>query len=42
MTRGEEAVAALQTTRNTQAMEAYYDWVDAYVVEQYKSKLGVE
>ena len=42
MSQGEEAVAALRMTRNAQAMEAYYDWVDAYVAEQYKSMFGIE
>ncbi len=42
MHRGEEAVVALRMTRNTQAMEAYYDWVDAYVAEQYKRVFGIE
>jgi hypothetical protein len=42
MSQGEEAVATLRTTMNAQAMEAYYDWVDAYVAEQYKSLFGIE
>lgn len=42
MSRGEEAVAALCKSKNAKAMEAYYDWVDAYVAEQYKSMFGIE
>ncbi len=42
MSQGEEAVATLRTTMNAQAMETYYDWVDAYVAEQYKSMFGIE
>ena len=42
MSRGEEAVAALRKSKNAKAMEAYYDWVDAYVAEQYKSMFGIE
>ena len=42
MSQGEEAVATLRTTMNAQAMEAYYDWVDGFITEQYKSKFGIE
>jgi hypothetical protein len=42
MSQGEEAVAALRTKKDTKAMETYYDWVDAYVAEQYKSMFGIE
>ena len=42
MSQGEEAVEALRMTRNAQTMEAYYDWVDAYVAEQYKNMFGIE
>ena len=42
MRQGEEAVAALRTKKDTKAMETYYDWVDAYVAERYKSMFGIE
>lgn len=42
MRRGEEAVAALREAKDPKAMEAYYDWVDGFITEQYKSKFGVE
>lgn len=42
MHQGEEAVAALRTNKDAKAMEAYYDWVDAFVAEQYKSMFGIE
>ena len=42
MRQGEEAVAALRTKKDTKAMEAYYDWVDAYVAEQYKNMFRIE
>ena len=35
MRRGEEALADLRKTKKAKAMEAYYDWVDAYTLEQY-------
>ena len=42
MRRGEEAVAGLRSSKNAQEMEAYYDWVDGYLKEQYRSKFGVK
>lgn len=42
MRHGEEAVASLQKAKDPKAMEAYYDWVDGFITEQYKSKFGVE
>lgn len=42
MRRGEEAVTALRTAKDNKAMEVYYDWVDDYLKEHYKSKFGVE
>ena len=42
MRHGEEAVAALRKAKDPKAMEAYYDWVDGFITEQYKSKFGVE
>ena len=42
MRHGEEAVASLRKAKDPKAMEAYYDWVDGFITEQYKSKFGVE
>ena len=42
MRHGEEAVASLRKAKDPKAMEAYYDWVDGFIAEQYKSKFGVE
>ena len=42
MRHGEEAVASLRKAKDSKAMEAYYDWVDGFITEQYKSKFGVE
>ena len=42
MRHGEEAVASLRKAKDPEAMEAYYDWVDGFITEQYKSKFGVE
>lgn len=42
MCHGEEAVASLRKAKDPKAMEAYYDWVDGFITEQYKSKFGVE
>ena len=42
MRQGEEAVAALRKAKDPKAMEAYYDWVDVFITEQYKSKFGVK
>ena len=42
MRRGEEAVDALRKAKDPKTMEAYYDWVDGFITEQYKSKFGVE
>ena len=42
MHRGEVAVAELRKSKDAKSMEAYYDWVDGFITEQYKSKFGVE
>ena len=42
MRQGEEAVDALRKAKDPKTMEAYYDWVDGFITEQYKSKFGVE
>lgn len=42
MRHGEEAVASLRKAKDPKVMEAYYDWVDGFITEQYKSKFGVE
>lgn len=42
MRHGEEAVASLRKAKDPKTMEAYYDWVDGFITEQYKSKFGVE
>lgn len=42
MSRGETALDELRNSNNIGAMEAYYDWVDAYVTERYHSLFGVE
>ncbi len=40
MRRGEEALSSLRKSKNAKAMEAYYDWVDEFVVIEYRSLLG--
>lgn len=42
MRRGEDALADWRKTKKAKAMEAYYDWVDEYVMEQYKDLFGIE
>ena len=42
MRRGEVAVAELRKSKNVREMETYYEWVDAYVAERYKSIFGIE
>ena len=42
MHRGEDALADWRKTKKVKAMEAYYDWVDEYVMEQYKDLFGTE
>lgn len=41
--RGEEALEKLRkNTKNAKDIEAYYDWVDAYVVERYRELFSIE
>ena len=42
MHRGEEALADFRKTKRTKVMESYYDWVDAYVTEQYQTLFGID
>ncbi len=42
MRRGEEALEGLRKAKSFKTIEAYYDWVDDYVAERYKSLFGVE
>ena len=42
MRRGEDALADWRKTKKAKAMEAYYDWVDEYVMKQYKDLFGTE
>lgn len=42
MRRGEEALDGLRKSKSFNSVESYYDWVDAYIVEQYNSLFGVE
>jgi hypothetical protein len=41
--RGEEAIAQLRkNSKNIKTIESYYDWVDDYVVEQYRELFSIE
>ena len=42
MRRGEEALDELRKSKSSKTMEAYYDWVDEYLLEQYKRMFGIE
>ena len=42
MRRGEDALAELRKSKSFKSMEEYFDWVDTYIVEQYKSMFGIE
>ena len=42
MRRGEDALAELRKSKSFKSMEEYFDWVDTYIVEQYKSIFGIE
>ena len=42
MRRGEAALMELRKSKKTQAMETYYDWVDAYLTERYQTLFGVD
>ncbi len=40
--KGNEALAGLRKSKSFKSVEAYYDWVDEYLLEQYKGLFGVE
>ncbi len=42
MRRGEESLDGLRKSKSFKTMEAYYDWVDEFLLEQYKGLFGVE
>ena len=42
MRRGEDALDGLRKSKSFKTMEAYYDWVDGFLSEQYRSLFGVE
>lgn len=43
MRRGEEALEKFRKSKkNTKDIETYYDWVDDYVVERYRTVFGIE
>ena len=42
MRRGEEALDGLRKSKSFKTVEAYYDWVDVYLLEQYKRLFGIE
>ena len=42
MRRGEDALDGLRKSKIFKTMEAYYDWVDGFLSEQYRSLFGVE
>ena len=42
MQLGEEALIRYRESQDANAMQRYYDWVDAYIVEQYKNMFGIE
>ena len=42
MQLGEEALIRYRKSQDAKAMQRYYDWVDAYIVEQYKNMFGIE
>jgi hypothetical protein len=39
---GEEALMGYRKSQDANVMQRYYDWVDAYIVEQYKNMFGIE
>lgn len=41
MRRGEEALDGLRKSKSFKMIESYYDWVDEYLLEQYKSLFGI-
>ena len=42
MLLGEEALVGYRKSQDADAMNKYYDWVDAYIVGQYKNVFGIE
>jgi hypothetical protein len=42
MQLGEEALIRYRESQDANAMQRYYDWVDAYIVEQYRNMFGIE
>ena len=39
---GEEALMSYRKSQEADVMQRYYDWVDTYIVEQYKNMFGIE
>lgn len=39
---GEEALASYRKSQDANVMRRYYDWVDTYIVGQYKNMFGIE
>ena len=39
---GEEALMGYRKSQDANVMQRYYDWVDAYIVEQYRNMFGIE
>jgi hypothetical protein len=39
---GEEALTGYRKSQDANVMQRYYDWVDAYIVGQYKNVFGIE
>ena len=42
MRRGEDALDGLRKSKSFKTMDVYYDWVDEFLLEQYKGLFGVE
>lgn len=40
--RGDEALDVLRKSKSFKAIESYYDWVDFFLVEKYRSEFGIE
>lgn len=39
--KGNEALDGMRKSKSSKTMEAYYDWVDEYLLEQYKRMFGI-